>query len=233
MNQPADKDQQGNPSQRPAYARLKEEQERVAGGGRWSVDGSRRCCHRCGEEILRGTQFWTVLRPAEQEPQAGEGVAAYFSRQDHCESCLESLPPEQHFARWKTSIPAPEGPPRRIVNLASLHATFLSLIDSGQDSTAGDAASQDESGEQKNEPQTEPVPGAVGGLLISREADRARLAYLLALFLVRKRALRWQQHEGDQLIVSERSGHTYRVPVPRIDSSELEAAVSEFEQLLG
>lgn len=233
MNQPAEKDQQGNPSQRPAYARLKEERERVAGGGRWSVDGSRRCCHRCGEEIVRGTQFWTVLRAAEEEPQAGEGVAAYFSRQDHCESCLESLPPEQHYARWKTSIPAPEGPPRRIVNLASLHATFLSLIDADQDSAAGDTGSQDQSEEEVNESEREQVPGAVGGLQISREADQQRLAYLLALFLVRKRALRWQQHAGDHLIISERSGQTYRVPVPRIESSELEAAVSEFEQLLG
>lgn len=228
MNQPAEEDQQqGSPTPRPAFARLKEERERVAGGGRWSVDGSRRNCHRCGTEIHHGTHFWTVLSPAEQEPVAGEGVAAYFSRHDHCESCIDSIPEEQHFARWKTSIPAPEGPPRRIVNLASLHATFLSLIDKDE------SQEQDSPEENAEEAEVELPESSRGSLVVSSEVDRVRLAYLLALFLVRKRALRWQQHVGDSLVVSERSGQEYRVPVPQIDSDELEAAVAEFEQLLG
>ncbi|MDE0960918.1 MAG: hypothetical protein OSB09_09065, partial [Planctomycetota bacterium] len=118
-----------SPAPRRAFARLREEEQRVAGGGRWSVDASRRHCHRCGDEIVRGTAFWTVLAEADPD-QAGESVAAFFSRQDHCEVCIEALEDDPFFARWKTTVPAPEGPPRRIVNIASLLATFLSLIDS-------------------------------------------------------------------------------------------------------
>ena len=129
--------------------------------------------------------------------------------------------------------PAPEGPPRRIGNLASLPATFLSLIDVNETTEDREEPTQEPSPEPPEERETDSSQTPVGSLLVSGEADRARLAYLLALFLVRKRALRWQQHAGDHLVVSERSGQHYRVPVPRIESSELEAAVSEFEQLLG
>ena len=178
-------------------------------------------------------QFWTVLRPADQEPIAGEGVAAFFCRQDYCESCIESVPEGEYFARWKTSVPAPTGPPRRIVNLASLHATFLSLIDA-KNPVQGSAELDPQSPSQaQQEPQSDDPGVPTGGLAVSREADRVRLAYLLALFLVRKKALRWQQHGGDHLVVCERSGELYQVPVPGIDSGELEAAVTEFEELLG
>jgi len=236
LNQPADRDKEPNRAPLPAYARLKEERERVAGGGSWSVDGSRRICHSCQQEIVRGTWFWTVLRPAEQEPVAADGVAAFFCRQDHCEACIDSLKDEQYFARWRTSVPAPEGPPRRIVNLASLFATFLSLIDPTEPPTASGEAVEEESEQQPEEPdESEPTDQAprAGGLSVSLQADRVRLGYLLALFLVRKKALRWQAHDGDHLLVSERSGNLYRVPVPRIDPQELEAAVAEFEDLLG
>lgn len=218
---------------RPAYARLKEEQQRVAGGGRWSVDGSRRCCHGCQQEIVRGTPFWTVLRPAEEEPTEPEAVAAFFSRQDHCESCIESLEDGQHYARWKTSVPAPDEPPRRIVNIASLHATFLSLLEvESTPSTSESTPEEDAEGDPQPPAQaTEPNLPAAAGLPISQQADRERLAYLLALFLVRKRALQWLEHQGDHLLVKERCGNLHRVTVPRIDSRVLDEAVYEFEQL--
>ena len=127
-------------SPRPTFARLRDEQQRVAGGGRWSVDASRRQCHRCQQEIPRGTSFWTVLAEADAD-QAGEVVAAFFSRQDHCEGCIEGLEEDPFFARWKTSVPAPDGPPRRIVNIVSLHATFVSLMEaSGYSSEDTDSA---------------------------------------------------------------------------------------------
>ncbi|MEO2149712.1 MAG: hypothetical protein ABGY15_05955 [bacterium] len=247
---------------RRAFARLRDEEQRVAGGGRWSVDASRRHCHRCAEEIPRGNPFWTVLAEADPD-QAGEAVAAFFCRQDHCEGCIESLDEDPFFARWKTTVPAPEGPPRRIVNIASLHATFLSLIDSldggedvgalaGADETADPVSSEsstpaakDEASagmglaqEEQEEPQEEQFearnrPPRRAALEVSAVTDRIRLAYLLALFLVRKRALRWISHDPQSLTVKERSGAIHRVQVPAIDAAALEEAVAEMEQLLG
>ena len=231
----------------------------MAGGGRWSVDASRRHCHRCAEEILRGNPFWTVLAEADPD-QAGEAVAAFFCRQDHCEGCIESLEEDPFFARWKTTVPAPEGPPRRIVNIASLHATFLSLNDSlegGEDGGApagADEAADPESSEspapaptdeasasirsapkEQEEPQEEQFESRnrPTALEVSAVADRIRLAYLLALFLVRKRALRWISHDPQSLTVKERSGAIHQVQVPAIDAVALEEAVAEMEQLLG
>ncbi|MGE4602977.1 MAG: hypothetical protein AAEJ65_08740 [Planctomycetota bacterium] len=231
MNSTDDRPKQPNDRSggvRPAYARLKEEQQRVVGGGRWSVDGSRRCCHVCQQEIVRGTPFWTVLRATDEEPTEPDSVAAFFCRQDHCESCIDSLEPGQHYARWKTSVPAPHDPPRTIVNIASLQATFLSLLE--VESTESKPQQPDDADRQQP---SEVASSTTTGLRVSKQADRERLAYLLALFLVRKRALRWEQHQGDHLVVRERGGNLHRVPVPRIDSQVLEQAIAEFEQLFG
>ncbi len=228
----------GTYSPRPTFARLREEQQRVAGGGRWSVDASRRQCFRCQQEIPRGTSFWTVLAEADPD-QAGEVVAAYFSRQDHCEGCIEDLEEDPFFARWKTSVPAPDGPPRRIVNIVSLHATFLSLMETSVTSsesadcaedTQEDLHQPDQPSDQDLESTPKPQPQ---GLEVSEEADRIRLAYLLALFLVRKRVLRWVGHEQQVLSVQERAGTLHRVPVPSIDAATLEDAVAELEEFLG
>ena len=225
-------------SPRPTFARLRDEQQRVAGGGRWSVDASRRQCHRCQQEIPRGTSFWTVLAEADAD-QAGEVVAAFFSRQDHCEGCIEGLEEDPFFARWKTSVPAPDGPPRRIVNIVSLHATFVSLMEaSGNSSEDTDSAEDtrensqppDQESDQELESTAETQPQ---GLEVSEEADRIRLAYLLALFLVRKRVLRWVGHEQQVLSVQERAGTLHRVAVPAIDAATLEEAVAELEEFLG
>jgi hypothetical protein len=150
------------------------------------------------------------------------------------------LEEDPFFARWKTTVPAPEGPPRRIVNIASLHATFLSLIDSldgGEDSgvPAGIRSAPKEQEEPQEEPQEEQFEARnrPTALEVSAVADRIRLAYLLALFLVRKRALRWISHDPQSLTVKERSGAIHRVQVPSIDAAALEEAVAEMEQLLG
>lgn len=234
MNSIDDRPEQPNDSSagvRPAYARLQEEQQRVAGGGRWSVDGSRRCCHGCQQEIVHGTPFWTVLRATDKEPTEPDSVAAFFCRQDYCESCIDSLEQGQHYARWKTSVPAPNDPPRRIVNLASLQATFLSLLE--VESTESKTQQPADDDRQKPSEPPEVASSTTTGLRVSKQADREWLAYLLALFLVRKRVLRWEQHQGDHLVVRERGGNSHRVPVPRIDSQVLEQAIADFEQLFG
>lgn len=199
----------------------------VAGGGRWSIDASRRSCHRCQQQIHRGTPFWTVLTEADPD-QEGDGVAAFFSRQDHCEACIERLEQDPFFARWKTTVPAEQGPPVRIVNIASLHATFLSLVEpdgtaSGTEQPSADPDDSHDSGKNS---------ASGPSLEVSDSADRTRIAYLLALFLVRKRALRWISHGDGVLTVSERSGTLHQVPVSTIDPSSLEQAVAEMEQLL-
>ncbi len=200
----------------------------VAGGGRWSIDASRRSCHRCQQQIHRGTPFWTVLSEADPD-QAGDGVAAFFSRQDHCEACIERMEQEPFFARWKTTVPAEEGPPARIVNIASLHATFLSLVelDGAASDTVEPAADPDDPLNSGQDSDSRP------SLEVSDSADRTRIAYLLALFLVRKRALRWVGHGEGFLTVAERSGTLHQVPVSNIDPATLEVAVAEMEQLLG
>ena len=70
-------------------------------------------------------------------------------------------------------------------------------------------------------------------LEVSASANRTRIAYLLALFLVRKRALRWIGHEDGVLTVAERSGVLHQVAVSTIDPATIEQAVAEMEQLLG
>ena len=211
-----------------AFARLRNEEQMVAGGGRWSLDASRRSCHRCQQQIRRGTPFWTVLTEADVD-QAGDGVAAFFSRQDHCEACIESIEQVPFFARWKTSVPAAQGQPARVVNIASLHATFLSLIE--MEATAVDTD------QQAADPDDQFCSGkgsaSSASLEVSASANRTRIAYLLALFLVRKRALRWIGHEDGVLTVAERSGALHQVPVSTIEPATIEQAVAEMEQLLG
>lgn len=61
---------------------------------------------------------------------------------------------------------------------------------------------------------------------------RQRLAYLLALFLVRRRMLRWEGVEGETLRLRCReSDRPVELPVPRLPPAELEAAIAEFEDL--
>ncbi|MDE0960734.1 MAG: hypothetical protein OSB09_08130, partial [Planctomycetota bacterium] len=112
------------------------------------------------------------------------------------------------------------------------------------DSASGESAAQDGTqnvsrddssapGEPDEENGDPPTPSRPASLEVSAVADRIRLSYLLALFLVRKRALRWISHDLRSLTVGERSGTVHRVQIPSIDRATLEEAVAEMEQLLG
>ena len=220
----------------------------MAGGGRWSVDSSRRFCALTKQEIPRGTPFWTVLAPADPEsaPESAGPLTAFFSRQDYCDEAMADLDPGAFFARWRTVIPEESGPVKRVVNVASLLATFLELAepirkDAPEEAEnpveTADSASGDLNGDSFGEAGDEDESGPSAalrrvGLEIDSSTDRSRLAYLLALFLIRKRALIWDDHVDSCLRVREKSSEEiYEIPAPEMDRETLEAAVSEIESL--
>jgi len=192
-------------SERPAFARLHEEVQRIDGPGRWTVDSSARCCRSCAGELPLGEPFWTVLEdpPGDEEVR---GLAAFFARSDYCNGCSDRFDLDAVYARWRTVLPEAEGPPKKIVNLASLLGTFLSLV---EEPAAGENSRREEGGEGQ------------------------RLAYLLALFLVRKRVLKWVSVEDGVLSGCEK-GKTVaiEVPLPPLSPPDLKIAVAEFEALL-
>ncbi|MAJ28059.1 hypothetical protein CBD41_01410 [bacterium TMED181] len=226
---------------RATYARLRDQEQRVAGGGRWSVDSSRRFCALTKQEIPRGTPFWTVLATADPDsaPESAGPLAAFFSRQDYCDEAMAGLDPGSFFARWRTVIPEESGPVKRVVNLASLLATFLELAEPirkqepAEAEESAQAADADPGADAGEEGESDPSSALRRvGLEIDSSTDRSRLAYLLALFLIRKRALIWDDHVDSCLRVREKSSEEiYEIPAPEMDRETLEAAVSEIESL--
>ncbi|OUU23586.1 MAG: hypothetical protein CBC13_05330 [Planctomycetia bacterium TMED53] len=243
-----DRAESSEPTKRATFARLRDEEQRVAGGGRWSVDSSRRFCALTGEEIPRGTPFWTVLAPTDPDsaPESAGPLTAFFSRKDYCDEAMDKVDQGNSFARWRTVIAEEEGPAKRVVNIASLLATFLELADStrvqpegqgeegsGEDSPANlaETASLAETGADVAEDLSVPMKGP-SGLTVDSGTDRLRLAYLLGLFLVRKRSLIWEDHDENLLILREKvSGDLYQLPAPDLDPQTLEQAVNEIEAL--
>ena len=64
------------------------------------------------------------------------------------------------------------------------------------------------------------------------EQASARVRYLLALFLVRKRVLRWISLAHPVLIVEEVSENLrHRVDVPALEPQSMEEALQVFEEL--
>lgn len=63
--------------------------------------------------------------------------------------------------------------------------------------------------------------------------ERQVMLYLLALFLVRRRSLRWEStsESGALELVCRQTGNRYRVEVPGMSSEELAGRMSAFEQL--
>ncbi len=253
---------QPGPAKRESFARLRDEEQRIAGGGRWSVDSSRRNCALTGEEIPRGTPFWTVLAPADPDaaPESAGPLTAFFSRQDYCDAAMDQMDSEIFFARWRTVIPEDEGPPKRVVNVASLLATFLELAEPSRISTplapadaegpstgsAGNSGGGSSGGANSGASEVPALEAPAedsavthadsamspSGLSVERGIDRPRLAYLLALFLVRKRALVWEDHGDQGLKVREKSsGDSYQLISPDLDQRTLEEAIHELEAL--
>jgi hypothetical protein len=195
-------------SSRPAHARRLDDPQRIEGGGRWSVDATRRRCSRCSRPLEDHQPFHTTLEPA---TESADPTGEVFARRDTCEPCFAGAPPERAFAHWRSVLPPPPGGVRKIVNLASLLAHFHSLVEV----VRGDRG--------EGPPGADELPAA---------PTTQRLIYLLALFLVRRRMLRWEGVEGGILRLRCReSDRPIEVSVPPLPPAELESAIAEFEEL--
>ncbi len=199
----------------PVFARLYEEEERIEGRTRWTVGGAGWACFACGARFAEGTSFHTVLRalddatPARSVPEC----AALFVRRDLCGRCFAAIPAHETFASWRGVIAPSQAPPKKAIHLASLLVYFEKLGD-----TAGNAASG--------------APPAV-----REDGDRPPASdfvrYLLGLFLVRKRVLRWHSLDGSRLtlVVRGDEARSFVVEAPKLDAAELRAAEEEFAEI--
>ena len=188
---------------------------------RWAVGGSPRRCHTCSTPIPPQAEYYGTLEPTripEDDSKLAE-VSALFDRYDYCCACYEGGAGGHAFAYWKGHMDAPQREPRKVVNLAALLVYFQHLaaveaaasrptpdadgddgegtegtdsghIDSGhidedlndEDAFDGDFERQQEARER----------AAIVAALPRIDGDDARLMrYLLALFLIRKRVLKW------------------------------------------
>ena len=219
---------------RTPYARRLDDPQRVDGGGRWSVDSTARRCCRCAGALPDHETFHTVLEPAPPEDLPLGDERELFVRRDYCTECFTSQPPETVFAHWTRILPPPPGGPKKIVNLASLLAHFHQLVETPALPTASEDGEDGELpgenvGEGKTAPATAPRPEPHVPELSD---ERGRLAYLLALFLVRRRMLKWEGMVDERLqLICKESDRPVALGVPAMTDSELEEAVAEFEEL--
>lgn len=221
-------------------ARRHDDPQRIEGAGRWSVDATRRRCSQCGEALLDHEPFHTILAPASPRPTGSadaEGEDLHlFERRDSCEACFAASPPATAFAHWRAVLPPPPGGVRKRVNLASLLAHFHALIEGTRN---GDAGSDDALAGTRALSCAGDEPALAGGegATIAPESagePRHRLAYLLALFLVRRRMLRWEGvEEGILRLRCRESDRTVEIPVPDLAPGEIEDAAAQFEELFG
>lgn len=238
------------PRGRTPSARKIDDPQRVdGGGGRWSVDASRRRCSRCSRELPDGEILHSALVPPPESASA-EGDQVIFARGDYCEQCFEADPPQGAFAEWRTVLPPKPGGERKIVNLASLLAHFHSLVETSRaDDDLGDGSLEDgayEDGAYEDGAFEDGVfqrgafkDGVRDDAGVSTQSgkdplapERARIAYLLALFLVRRRMLRWEGIRGGVLSLRCReSDRPLELPVPPLTTAQLAEAIAEFEDL--
>ena len=219
-------------------ARRLEDPQRVDGGGRWSVESTRRRCCRCDQPLPDHDTFHTVLEPASAEQLGDEEEREVFVRRDYCEGCFVENPPETFFAHWRRILPPPAGGPRKIVNLASLLAHWHTLVETpaihdpdatldGQEGIVGESGVAENSTPDASEGAAPPKLH-----LPTLSPPRLRLAYLLALFLVRRRMLKWEGIQDNRLqLRCKESDRPVGLPVPPLSDAELEEAVAEFEEL--
>jgi len=164
------------------------------------------------------------------------GESELFVRRDYCEECFAASPPAISFAHWRSILPPPPGGVRKVVNLASLLAHFHALVETPaaeEDDPASDIRSSPLGAVETGRGGSEGLPAGDSGSDASRPAEaRARLSYLLALFLVRRRMLRWEGVEAGILRLRCReSDRPVELAVPEMTPAELDAAISEFESL--
>ena len=207
----------GSPGERePApriLAKLYEDEQKGEAPGRWAVGVTRRSCHQCGQELTPGSSFHSTLSaaPIPADDTRLADVSELFERHDYCQACFAEIPREEAFAHWKSLVDAPTHAPRKTVNLSALLAYFVHL------------------GEARRDPED---PGPPLDAPQMSEQASARVRYLLALFLVRKRVLRWISLVGPVLIVEEvREDLRHHVDVPALEPQSMEEALQAFEEL--
>ncbi len=200
------------------FAKLFEAETSVASPTRWSVGSSRKTCVGCSEPLPDDRSFHTALCVPENlaETQIAD-ASAVFERRDYCLACFEASPPAHAFASWTTVLPPAAEAPKKIVNLTSLRVYFDQL------GSIVARARDDEQGAEMNGIDLSPA----------ELADLERLRYLIALFLVRKRALRWVDHHGSTLRLECKATESIldiAVPAP---GATMDEATRAFEQLFG
>ncbi|MFN0057079.1 MAG: hypothetical protein ACKVX7_01355 [Planctomycetota bacterium] len=227
--------------QSPVYARLYEEEQKVDGPSRWSVGAGHRVCHRCQQQLAQRVQFCTVLEPAREVRGRSFDAAEIFERHDYCVSCFPTVTRERIFAHWKSVIPEGSGTARKTVNLASLYATFEQLSERSAATessvscrTSTPSLPDDERDRGSDESRADATRDETSFLNSPESVPQDHhLGFLLALFLVRKRQLRWVSIDSNCLTVAAREDdHLYRLPVPP-PSFDLTAAEAAFEALFG
>jgi len=230
---------------RTPYARRLEDPQRVEGRGRWSVDSTRRRCGRCAADFPDHEAFHTVLEPA-PAPAMAEGASEegpedapeVFVRRDYCASCFTESPPTTVFAQWRCVLPPPPEGARKVVNLASLLAHFHQLVETpaarepGEDELEAAELDEADPGAVDRRPA---VPGDEAPLVPhvpQLSTERLQLVYLLALFLVRRRMLKWEGvGEGFLQLRCKESDRPVGLPIPPWSEEELAEAIEEFEDL--
>lgn len=233
-------------------ARLYEEEQRIDGRFRWSVGGAQRSCRACRESIPPHTSFSTVLMAALPEDLpgvAGPDPLEVFERCDYCEACFEALPNEQVFAHWKSCFPTPEAEPKKQVNLASLRSYFDQVAElihapavdepPAADPEAADPESDleiDADLESRDDSRAEDSGDAEGDDSSAQaetpEETSGAFAYLLALFLVRRRLLKWGGFTDAGLrLICRQTDREYCVAIPQGSESALTAQIGAFEEL--
>ena len=198
-------------------AKLFEADTAVANRTRWSVGTSRKTCVACSERLPEDQSFHTALcAPSDLGDAQIADASEVFERRDYCETCFASSPPVHAFASWLTVRPPAAEAPKKIVNLASLRVYF------------------DQLGAIVKRAREEAGARAQGVELSESEiADVDRLRYLIALFLVRKRALRWVEHEPAALrLECKATDSIIEVPVPPT-GAEMDEVTQAFDQLFG
>lgn len=232
----------GNLGGRLPFARRIEDPQRVDGGGRWSVDSTRRRCCRCHKDLPDDQTFDTVLEPATVEDSFGEEdtgtaverrldsrndeVSDLFARRDYCAACFQADPPPTYFAHWRRVLPPPAAGPKKVVNLVSLLSHFHQLVETPavSESEREDLASEGMGGSTARSPLEPHVPAL--------SPERLRLAYLLALFLVRRRMLKWEAVGEEALrLRCKESDRPVDLPLPVMSKEALEEAMEQFEDL--
>ncbi len=204
---------------------------------RWAVGGSVRRCHCCEQAIDPSSEFYATLTAAQipDDDNRLAEVSALFDRYDYCCRCYEEGKAEHAFAYWKSVMDAPQREPRKIVNLSALLVYFQHLValEVQEPTTAeendGDLESEGDFESQERARERASILAALPKI-DGRDAELMR--YLLALFLIRKRVLKWIQAEKGTLRVREvKSKVEHDVSEPQISEADLKDAIEAFEEL--